>query len=177
VDDTAANCNRELRTAFLSRLRLSLGQPFWTDFGYHLDSLSEPTSAIAWTAFLSQLRLLLGQPFWTNFGYRLKSLSEPTSAIAWTAFRNKLRLSLGQPFWADFGYLLGTLSVQDFSCRLAVVLSVSVQNSQNTTLFWHFQFNWEKLDFRKALKNSNNCEFGCIPCDATRILRKSDGTS
>ena len=28
VDDTAANCNWELRTAFLSRLRLSLGQPF-----------------------------------------------------------------------------------------------------------------------------------------------------
>jgi len=36
VDDREANCKRELRTAFLSRLQLSLGQPFWTDFGCRL---------------------------------------------------------------------------------------------------------------------------------------------
>ena len=82
-----------------------------------------------------------------------------------TAFLNRPRLSLGQSFW------------KDFSCRLAVVLSVSVQNSQSTTLFWHIQFNYEKSEFRIALKISNTCEFDCIPCDPTRIFRKSDDTS
>ena len=176
----AANCNRELRTAFLNRLQLSLGQPFWTDFSSLLnslsdrdfsqrldslsdtdfssllDSFSEQTSAIDLTVFLNRLQRSLGQLFWTDFGYRLDSLSEQTSALSWTvylteisaiawtvyltqtsalswtAFLNRLQPSLWQPFWAEL------------SCRLAVVLSVSVQSSQNTRLLWHIQFNREK---------------------------------
>jgi hypothetical protein len=123
VDDTAVNCNRELNslseqisaiawTAFLSRIQLLLGYPFWREFSYCLDRISEQTSAIAWTAFLNRLQLLLGQHFWADFSYCLDSLSEQTSAIAWTAFLNRLQLLLGQLFWADFSYCLDSLSNQ-----------------------------------------------------------------
>ena len=122
----AANCNRELRTAFLNRLQLSLGQPFWTDFSSLLnslsdrdfsqrldslsdtdfssllDSFSEQTSAIDLTVFLNRLQLSLEQSIWQRFQPSL-------GQSIW----HRLQLSLGQPFWTDFSRRFDSLSEQN----------------------------------------------------------------